>query len=84
MHAIQGYSQQLNPPVLCRDAAFHVEARYSEDSPVPAGFDRSLGRFLVMAPKAPANGEKAKLKVCCMAHCSTCMTGRVKCSRGAC
>ena len=70
--------------VLCRDAAFHVEARYSEDSPVPAGFDRSLGRFLVMAPKPPASGEKAKLKVGSMFHCFTCVTDRVECSRDAC
>lgn len=71
-------------PVVCRDAAFHVEARYSEDSPVPAGFVRSLGRFLVMAPKPPAGGEKAKLKVGFMVHCSTGVIGRVKCSRDAC
>ena len=69
--------------MVCRDAAFHVEARYSEDSPVPAGFDRSLGRFLVMAPKPPAGGDKAKLKVGAMSYCFTCVIGRVMCSRVA-
>ena len=46
----------------CRDQQFELKADYSADSPVPTGFDTSVGRFLVGPAKASAGGEKPKLK----------------------
>ena len=46
----------------CRDQQFELKADYSADSPVPTGFDTSVGRFLVGPAKALAGGEKPKLK----------------------
>ena len=50
---------------VCRNSAFTLTATYSDDSPVPEGFDRCIGVFEVgPPPKLPPDGSNAKIKVC--------------------
>jgi hypothetical protein len=53
------------PPALRRNQQFTLTAAYTEDSPLPAGCDRTIGTFTVgPPPRVPSEGEaKAKLKV---------------------
>ncbi|DBB16364.1 hypothetical protein WJX82_007687 [Trebouxia sp. C0006] len=46
-----------------REQQFELQAKYSADSPIPQGFDQDIGRFMLGPPKAPAAGDKPKLKV---------------------
>ena len=47
-----------------RNTAFTLSAAYTEDSPIPEGFDRTIGVFEVGPPaKVPQDGSKAKIKV---------------------
>lgn len=52
-------------PVCCRNQKFTLTAAYTEDSPLPAGCDRTIGTFTVgPPPHVPSESEaKAKLKV---------------------
>ncbi len=50
--------------LLYREQQFELQAKYSADSPIPPGFDQDIGRFMLGPPKAPAAGDKPKLKVC--------------------
>jgi len=50
--------------LLRREQQFELQAKYSADSPIPQGFDQDIGRFMLGPPKAPATGDKPKLKVC--------------------
>lgn len=50
--------------LCCRDAAFTLTAMYTDDSPVPEGFDRLIATFEVGPPAhPPPDGGKAKLKI---------------------
>lgn len=49
--------------LLCREQQFELHAKYSADSPIPEGFNRDIGQFMLGPPKTPAGGEKPKLKV---------------------
>lgn len=47
----------------CREQQFELQAKYSDDSPIPDSFDREIGRFMLGPPKPASAGDKAKLKV---------------------
>ena len=51
--------------VLRRNQQFTLTAAYTEDSPLPRGFDRTIGTFTIgPPPHVPSDGDaKAKLKV---------------------
>lgn len=47
-----------------RSEAFDIEARYTDDSDIPATADRAIGRWTIgPLPKASSGDEKAKLKI---------------------
>ncbi|EIE18231.1 heat shock protein 70E [Coccomyxa subellipsoidea C-169] len=47
-----------------RNTAFTLTARYTDDSPVPEGFDRTIGTFEIGPPvNVPTDGSNAKIKV---------------------
>lgn len=47
-----------------RDSGFTLTAMYTDDSPVPEGFERLIGSFEVGPPAhPPPDGGKAKLKI---------------------
>ena len=47
----------------CRNGTFELKARYTDDSPVPAGLTREIGTFTIGPPQPPSDGsDKAKLK----------------------
>lgn len=49
---------------MFRNSAFTLTARYTEDSPVPEGFDPVIGTFEIGPPvHVPTDGSKAKIKV---------------------
>ncbi len=49
---------------VVRNSAFTLTARYTEDSPVPDGFDPVIGTFEIGPPvHVPTDGSKAKIKV---------------------
>ncbi len=49
---------------VCRNTAFTLTARYTDDSPVPEGFDRTIGTFEIGPPvNVPTDGSNAKIKV---------------------
>lgn len=50
-------------PDKCREQQFELQAKYSDDSPIPESFDREIGRFMLGPPKPVSAGDKAKLKV---------------------
>lgn len=48
----------------CRNTGFTLTATYTDDSPVPEGFDRVIGTFEIgPPPHVPTDGSKAKIKV---------------------
>ena len=54
---------------VCRGQAFDIQAAYTDDSPIPTGFGRQLGRFDI---KPPAEGPvKLKLKLRLNLNCCT-------------
>lgn len=50
-------------PDECREQQFELQAKYSDDSPIPESFDQEIGRFMLGPPKSASAGDKAKLKV---------------------
>ena len=58
-----------------RNTSFTLTAAYTEDPPVPEGFDCPIGVFEVGPPaKVPQDGSKAKIKVL---HAPPCNTGEL-------
>jgi hypothetical protein len=52
-----------------RNSAFTLTATYSEDSPVPPGFERCIGAFDIgPPPKLPPDGGNAKIKARARLH----------------
>lgn len=47
----------------CRKEGFTLTASYTEDSPLPEGFERQIAVWKVAAPPGSKGGAEAKLKV---------------------